>query len=159
MNERGFTLMELMITVVVIGILAAIAIPAYTGHVTRTKRSEAVTALQTVALYEEKLMAERGHYGSIEALHTTLGLSDPNAPVSRAYQIKTTFAKDDISTTEYLSYAVPVKTAGTGDGKFEDNIKGIPLCFAIRQDGTVGTVDKEGLNWKQNDNLWKTLRP
>jgi len=44
-KNMGFTLMELLIAVVIIGILAAIAIPSYMKHVQKTKRSTAMAAL------------------------------------------------------------------------------------------------------------------
>ena len=46
--QQGFTLIELMIVVAIIGILAAIAIPAYQDYTVRAKISEAVIAASSV---------------------------------------------------------------------------------------------------------------
>jgi len=46
-NQQGFTLIELMIVVAIVGILAAIALPAYQDYTVRAKISEAVIALST----------------------------------------------------------------------------------------------------------------
>lgn len=45
MNERGFTLMELMIVTAIIGILASIAVPAYQGYVARSQFTEVMSLL------------------------------------------------------------------------------------------------------------------
>jgi type IV pilus assembly protein PilA len=63
-NKKGFTLIELMIVVAIIGILAAIAIPNFMNYQCKARQSEAKTSLGTVRTLQEAYLAEYGSYGS-----------------------------------------------------------------------------------------------
>ncbi len=143
MGKRGFSLLEIMVAVVIIGIIAAIAIPSYTGYVTRTTRADAVTALQTVALFQEKNMAENGRYDTIANLVANVGLTNPNADADRNYDIAVNLGAGN---TTFTAIATP------NAANFTDTI-----AFAVRSDGQVGKW--EGGAFVADDELWKTLRP
>jgi len=64
-SSKGFSLVELMVVVGVIGILAAIAIPTYIGIQKRAARSEAKASLEAIGLAMEGYMAENNDYGPV----------------------------------------------------------------------------------------------
>lgn len=59
---KGFTLIELMITVAILGVVASIAIPAYTGYIKTAKMSEAQNNLAALRLAEEEFYLENNEY-------------------------------------------------------------------------------------------------
>jgi len=62
MNKKGITLIELLIVVAIIGILAAIAVPAYIGQQRNAARTEGYSNLQNLRLLEEQYYAENSCY-------------------------------------------------------------------------------------------------
>ena len=61
-KKEGFTLIELMIVVAIVGILAAIAIPAYLDYTVKTKLSEVTVAMDALAQSASEYHAARGEF-------------------------------------------------------------------------------------------------
>ncbi len=76
-RQGGFTLIELMVVVVIMGLLAAIGYPAYTQHVVKSKRSAAQALMMDLADREQQFMLANRTFASKSDL-TTAGFSMPD---------------------------------------------------------------------------------
>ena len=62
--KKGFTLVELMITVAILAVLAVVAIPMYKNYVNRAKQSDAIIGLKAAQMAEEQFYSENNYYAS-----------------------------------------------------------------------------------------------
>jgi len=72
-DQKGFTLIELMIVVAIIGILAAIAIPNFLAYQARARQAEARTNLGGVYVAESAFFANSGHFDNFSNIGFQLG--------------------------------------------------------------------------------------
>ena len=74
-SEDGFTLIELMVTILIIAVLAAIAIPVFMKQREKGWRAQTQTALKNTAVAEEAFIVDHGSYtGDIDSLIDEQGL-------------------------------------------------------------------------------------
>jgi type IV pilus assembly protein PilE len=79
-HQRGFTLIELVVTMVILGILAAIAIPNYSEYIQRSHRSSAQAFLSDLASRQAQFFLDRRNYAATVA---ALNMTTPNDVADR----------------------------------------------------------------------------
>jgi type IV pilus assembly protein PilA len=82
-DKKGFTLIELMIVVAIVGILAAIAIPAYLDYTVKTKITEVTTAMDALAQAASEYHASAGLFP--DSTNADYANTNAFAAVSKGY--------------------------------------------------------------------------
>ncbi len=76
-TQKGFSLLEVMIAIVIISILAAVGYPTYASHMAKASRSEAIGAIMTIAQRQHQYFNDAREYAS------TLGSSGLNMIIAK----------------------------------------------------------------------------
>jgi len=92
--SRAFTLFELLVVLALVGILAAIAVPAWRHHVLRVRRTEAMTALLDLQSAEEKFYLRHDLYTADITSAPPAGLGLPAITASSQYRLSVALAAD-----------------------------------------------------------------
>jgi type IV pilus assembly protein PilE len=149
--ERGFTLIELMITVVVIAVLSAIALPSYTDYVTRSKLAEAHAHLADLRVKMEQYYLDNRRY-STNAGGGTCGIPGGNTPTMQGTKyFDFTCASSNATAAGDQQYVL------TAAGKVAESLDGI--AFTINESNTKATTVTGGSlmadkGYQANANCW-----
>ena len=147
----GFTLVELMIVVVILGILAAVAIPAFTRYVKRSKTSEAAGNISKI--YQGQVSYyQASQERSTQASFVNATAMPSASPTNVKYQPNVTQWTDDASwnavsfsldTGHYYQYICP-GTTGSFTARAIGNIDGDNVSSTFQRVGTVTAGEVQG---------------
>ncbi len=130
MRSRGFSLIEVLVTCVIVGILAAIALPSYQKQIQKTRRSDAKSALVGAAGQMERYFTERSTYAT-----ATLGTGGVYAATTENGYYTLSLA--NLSATSYTLRAAPAGAqAGDHCGTMtytEQGMKGVTGSLPVNE--------------------------
>lgn len=121
---RGFTLIEVMITVAILAIVASLAYPSFIGAIRKSRRSEAFDFITRIQQAEERWRANKSSYTT--DMSTTTGLSVSETTPNGYYTLEVAVPPDEKSASEYTVTATAAgsQVADTKCSKLWIEVKG-----------------------------------
>ncbi len=140
-NNEGFTLIELLVVIIIIGILAAIALPAFLNQASKAKQSEAKTNIGSLNRGQQAYFLEAGKMSSSVDL---LGLGIPTQTTNYDYTIKA--ASDTLVTNQaqHRTNAIKAYIGGVKQGTTVETSEATTLsvvCEALKPSGVDGAAE------------------
>ena len=136
-KQSGFNLIELLVTVAIVGILASIAIPAYQDYVLRGKLAEAFTHLSALQLRMEQYYQDNRTYGTGAKGADACGIRDVLAAAGRVKYFDYKIACADQT---FTISADGITTMGTGNFTFTVDDTGAKQTTGVPSGWTSSTT-------------------
>lgn len=137
-HQGGFTLIELMIVVVIIGILAGFGYPAYQDYARKGRRSDGQAVLMKLAAQQEQFYAKNMRY-ALDFADLGAGAGASTTGLSAHYRVDLSDPSGLNDGTQYLLTAVPVSPAQSSD---------VCANLTVNNLGTKGTSSTRTDCWK-----------
>lgn len=138
--QKGFTLVEIMIVIAIIGILAAIAVPLFMGYRMRSYNAAAKSVIHSLKADNGNLNAELGVYGHTEAAATLLNAPDGGAAPA-----------DSFTAAGLTTAASPAAAGARLVGTTNDTVRSLAIGIAI---GNMMTADVQDINNAADDSTF-----
>ena len=156
-RQQGFTLIELMIVVALIGILAAIAYPSYQRYVIKTKRTDMMTEMQNIASQIESRKLAQGRYLQVEVADFKGNF--PRTGTSNAIYtitlsptaVDSSDGKEKLTSGNWEIRATPIAAKQmANDGTLTLNAQGVK-CRDKNNDGDTQDIGECGMGQEWNN--------
>lgn len=160
-NSRGFTLIELMIVVAIIGLLAAVAYPAYTDSVLKGRRAQGRTAVAELLQQQERYITQRNCYLGFTTNAST-GVATPSSPGSACGGVTAasvpfkTFSGDSLENSHYILSA-DACPAGSGTLAISDCVR--VIATPLKSDPKVAALQMTSTGTKSCTGTMASTNP
>ena len=134
-TKKGFTLIELMVVIFIVGILAAVAIPIMRGRIDAAKWSEAKAAMGSIRTSARAYIAEKGNGGTFAGMSLAqLGFATGDLSGKYFQDGDYTIVFTDVGGGAPPTYLITVTSSKTGEAP------SVPGSITLNQDGILTEI-------------------